>query len=212
MKLSEGQKRSYTMAATRYNSTVRNAASYLGRRGLYDGETIRSYLLGHVTDPLPGDEPVAGRLCIPYVTPSGVVNLKFRCIKDHNCKDIPNHPKYLGRPGAEDRIYNVQALHDAGSVIHVSRGELDALSATMVGFPTIGISGDNKWLPHYTKLLEDFDDVVLFADGDKSGRDAAKYMRGELDNARIVYFPPGQDVNSLLVEGTVDGFRDLVGG
>jgi DNA primase len=82
----------------------------------------------------------------------------------------------------------------------------------VVGFPCIGISGDNKWERHYTTLLEDFEDVVIFADGDKSGREFGKDVRGELDNGRIVYFPSGQDVNSLLVDGTVAQFRDLVEG
>lgn len=212
MKLSEGQKRSYTAAAEHYHGTVRNAASYLGRRGLYDARITRTYLLGHVTEPMPGDEMVVNRLCIPYITPSGVVNLKFRCIQDHECKDVPDHAKYLGRPGAEDRIYNVQALHNAKDRIYVASGELDALSATVVGYPCIGISGDNKWARHYTTLLEDFDDVVIFADGDESGHRFGKDVREELNNGRIVYFPAGEDVNSLLVNGSVARFRDLVEG
>lgn len=211
MKLSEGQKRSFTAAAERYHETVRGAASYLGPRGLWDRSITDSYLLGHVTEPAAGDEDFTGRLVIPYLTPSGVVNLKFRCIEAHDCKAVEHHVKYLGYSGAGDRMYNVAALRDAGDRIHIAEGELDALSATVAGFHAVGISGASKWQPHYSKLVEDFDDVVVFADGDKAGRDFAKHVRSELNNARIVYFPEGEDANSLLAARPVAEFADLVG-
>jgi hypothetical protein len=211
VKLSEGQRKSFTTTAERYHETVAAAASYLADRGLWDPAITASYLLGHVTEPAAGDEDFGGRLVIPYLTPAGVVSLKFRCIQAHDCKAVEHHVKYLGYPGAGDRVYNVQALHDASETIYVAEGELDALSTTVAGFPCIGISGANKWEPHYAKLLEDFDDVVVFADGDKPGRDFAKRVRGELNNARIVYFPEGEDANSVLTAGTVAEFADLVG-
>jgi len=34
--------------------------------------------LGVVVDPLPGHEQFLGRVAIPYVTPSGVVDIRFR--------------------------------------------------------------------------------------------------------------------------------------
>jgi hypothetical protein len=211
VKLSEGQRKSFTTTAERYHETVAGAASYLGPRALWDPAITSFYLLGHVTEPAAGDEDFAGRLVIPYLTPAGVVNLKFRCIEPHDCKQVEHHAKYLGYNGAGDRVYNVRALRDAGARIYVSEGELDALSSTVAGCPCIGISGANKWQPHYGKLLEDFDDVVIFADGDKPGRDFGKRIRSELNNARIVYFPEGEDANSVLATGTVAEFRDLVG-
>ena len=211
MKLSDGQMRSFTTAAERYHERVSNAATYLEPRGLWDPSITDFYLLGHVTVPAPGDEEFAGRLVIPYRTPAGVVNLKFRCIRAHDCKQVEHHLRYHGY-STPDRVYNVQALHDASRTIHIAEGELDALSTTVAGFPCIGISGAHKWRPHYGKLLEDFDDVVIFADGDRSGREFAERIKSELNNARIVYFPDGEDANSVLAS---DGpgnprFRDLV--
>ena len=210
MKLSEGQRKSFTTTAERYNKTVAGAVSYLEGRGLGDLATTSSYLLGHVTEPAPGDEGFRGRLVIPYLTPAGAVNIKFRCIQPHDCKEFEHHLRYHGY-STPDRVYNVRALRDASETIYIAEGELDALSVTVAGFPCIGIPGAGKWQPHYAKLLEDFDDVVVFADGDKAGRDFAKRIRSELNNARIVYFPEGEDANSVLATGTVAEFADLVG-
>jgi len=63
--------------------------------------------LGIVKDPLPGHESYKGRLAIPYITPSGVVDIRFRSINNH-----PDEPKYMGVPGAKTTMYNAQADGD----------------------------------------------------------------------------------------------------
>lgn len=212
MKLTRALKRSLGNAADRYHAHVDRAASYLEERGLWDDGIVEKYRLGVVVDPTPEHEYATGRLSIPYITPTGVVNLKFRCIKGHDCKAIGGHAKYIGIDGLEDRVYNVQALHDATDVVYVAEGELDALSATEAGYPCVGVSGARKWQDHYTRLFEDFAEVVVFAEGDDDGRDFGRRVRDELDNARVVQLPDGEDVNSLLAgeDFTIDDFAALV--
>jgi DNA primase len=200
-----------TEAAQRYHQSVSEAASYLAERGLWEQEAVDGFLLGFAADPAPGHEWFAGRLTIPYLTPSGVVGMKFRCIQGHDCKEA-GHEKYLGPAGQKDRLYNVQALHEANGTVYITEGEIDALSATLAGAPAVGISGASKWQPHYAKVFEDFETVTVLVDGDDAGKDFAKRVRAELEgNVRVVTLPQGYDTNSYILEYGVNVFKDLIG-
>ncbi len=59
--------------------------------------------LGVVDNPSPGHEGYKGKLVIPYITPSGVVDLRFRSIKGED-------PKYIGLPGAKTTMFNAQTV------------------------------------------------------------------------------------------------------
>lgn len=208
MRLSKSQIDSLTKAAETYHQQMDfHTAGYLEARGLY--AAADSFRLGAVVEPLPGHETMAGRLSIPYITPSGVVNLKFRCTQDHECKDH-GHPKYLGLPGHRDRLFNVQALHDAKDVIHICEGESDTIAATLADIYAVGISGASKWEPHYDRVFEDFERVVVLADGDSAGKDFAKRIM-EMDHASVITFPEGQDVNSFILTEGRDAFHKHVG-
>lgn len=215
-KLSASQKASLQRAAELYHSQLDDEAyTYLEGRmpaglGVEEQlEAVRSHLLGVVREPAPGHEDYVGRLCLPYLTPSGVVALRFRCLRDHDCKDV-KCAKYLDLGHQETRLYNVAALRLANDTLLVTSGELDAWSATVVGFPAVGISGDTKWKPHWSRNLEDFEEVVAVCDGDKSGREFGKRITTEVERARAVHMPAGHDTNSILVEYGAEAFRDLV--
>lgn len=198
-----------TEAAKEYHEHVALAAYYLQGRGL-DERVADSCLLGVVAEPRPEHRYAAGRLSIPYITPSGVVNIKFRCI---TCSDkCEGHPKYFGVTGEDDRLYNVQALHDAEDVIFVTEGEIDAISASISGFPAVGVSGANKWAEHYTKLFEDFSEIVVLADGDKAGEDFARRVLHEVGDSRVIYMPEDADVNKVFVDEGPEGLRRLIEG
>jgi hypothetical protein len=98
--------------------------------------TIASkYQLGYVGKPLPGDERFAGRLAIPYITPAGVVSIKFRSLSAGGAK-------YIYHSGQKNHLYNTKAYFDAGIAIGISEGEMDAISATEhLGLPTLGVPG-----------------------------------------------------------------------
>lgn len=154
-------------------------------------ETARLARLGVVVEPETGHEAFTGRLSIPYVTKSGVVDLRFRSLNP------AVEPKYMGLTGAETRMFNVLDVEKANDFIGVCEGELDTLTVShCVGIPCVGVPGANSWKRHYTRLLADFERVFVFADGDQPGTEFARSLARELP-VTIVQMPDGEDVNSV---------------
>ena len=155
MRLTSSQKESLAKAVTTYQESIHLAEEYLARRGLtmQDADTT---LLGVVEEPLPGHEAYRGRLAIPYLTPTGVVDIRFRAI-DYS------EPKYLGLPGSETRFYNVNAYFEATDWICLCEGEIDTMTLSKLGYPALGVPGVKNIKPHHYKILSDFDRVYVFA-------------------------------------------------
>ncbi|NDB57083.1 topoisomerase [bacterium] len=157
-------------------------------------EEARKFHLGVVDNPLPGHEGYKGKLVIPYITPSGVVDLRFRSIHGEE-------PKYIGLPGAKTTMFNAQAVLTADGYICVTEGEIDCITTvSKTGHPAVGIPGANNWKPYYSKILDDFDTVIVLADGDSPGLEFGKKISRELGNVNIVQMPEGQDVNSIVLQ------------
>lgn len=160
--------------------------------------------LGVVVEPETGHEAFAGRLSIPYITKTGVVDLRFRSLNP------AVEPKYMGITGAETKMYNVLDVEKAGDFIGVCEGELDTLTmSACIGIPCIGVPGANSWKRHYTRLLADFERVFVFADGDQPGTEFARSLARELP-VTIVQLPEGEDVNSVYVQHGSDYLRQKV--
>lgn len=147
--------------------------------------------MGVVHEPLTGHEQYKGRLAIPYLTRSGVVDLRFRSMD-------ASEPKYMGLTGASTHLFNVRALFKPSTHVSVCEGEIDAITLDYVcDIPAVGVPGVNNWKKHYSRLLMDFDKVFLFADGDSAGQEFAKSLTRELNNLIVVQMPDGEDVNSM---------------
>ena len=176
-------------AATKYAANIYQAEDYLRSRGI-PIEIARLARLGVVAEPEVGHEIYQGRLSIPYITKSGVVDLRFRSLNP------AVEPKYMGLTGADTKMYNVLDIERAGDFIGVCEGELDTLTmSACVGIPCIGVPGANSWKKHYTRLLADFERVYIFSDGDQPGKEFANSLARELP-CTVVQFPDGEDVNS----------------
>jgi DNA primase len=148
-----------------------------------------------VANPLPGHEAYRNRLTIPYVTPSGVVDIRFRSLSNNE------DPKYMGVPGAKTTMFNAQVVLTAGSYICVTEGELDTVVLSVkTGHPSVGIPGVNNWRPYYGKILDDFETVIVLADGDNAGLEFGKRLSRELHNVNLLQMPEGHDVNSIIVQ------------
>lgn len=186
-------------ATTAYHATVADAADYLKARGI-NGEIAVAARLGYVRDPLPGHENYRGRLAIPYITANGrVTDIRFRCAQAHDCKEL-GHPKYLSQPGHSPRLYNTVIWDSAENIIALTEGELDALILThRVGIPAIGVSGVQAWKTLYRHAFEDFEEVLVFGDGDDAGRDWAGVVCNDLENATPVHMPDGMDVTDVFL-------------
>lgn len=208
-RLSGRMRETLNRAAAQYGSEIDGAKEFLAARGI-GRDAALSARLGYVATPLPGHEAYAGKLAIPYVTESGVVDIRFRCAEQHSCKDY-GHPKYLSLPGSQTRMYGVTSILEADDMIAVTEGELDAVVlAHCVGIPAVGIPGATNWKPHYRRVLEDFDSVFIFGDGDKAGNEFTSTLVKELDGAVPVRLPDGKDVNDLYLSGGAEAIYSLI--
>lgn len=206
-RLTVEQRLGLEFATSQYEQNLHLAEEYLSSRG-FSEETASSSRLGVVVEPVPGDDQFIGRLAIPYLTRSGVVDIRFRCLKAHDCK-AENCKKYLGHPGRPLRLYNVEALFEADDFIVLCEGELDTITATQCGFPAVGVPGVGGWKPHFNRIFEDYQRVYLFADGDEAGRKFGERLKQEL-SAVVVTMPEGEDVNSAFVKFGEDYLRSRI--
>lgn len=230
--LSESHKSWLTELAHKYHEDLSDEVrSYLADRAL-GPDAVSGSLLGLVSDPDPAHEQYRGRLSIPFITPTGVVAMRFRCLDTHeetinynpgpgkpvekrgtgvfkSCSDL-SHGKYESPAGESTHLYNVQALHDATTEIGVSEGELDAAVATYAGLPTVGCPGSQNWKPFFYRLFEDFEHVYLLGDGDKAGRKWAAGLAPVIPGAVSRVMPNGHDVSSYVMEHGPDQFLESV--
>jgi DNA primase len=204
MKQSILQKELLGKAAAGYAENIYQAEDYLRSRGI-PLEVARLASLGVVAEPETGHEAFKGRLSIPYVTKTGVVDLRFRSLNP------AVEPKYMGMTGAETRMYNVTDVERASDYIGICEGEIDTLTmARVIGIPCVGVPGANSWKKHYTRLLADFERVFVFADGDQPGTEFARSLARELP-VTVIQSPDGHDVNSLYLQEGPTYFHSKMG-
>lgn len=203
MRLSTSQKTFLERATVQYENEITIAQDYLVHRGL-NVEEVKRFRLGVVVNPLPGHEQYKDRLAIPYITPSGIVDIRFRTIKSED-------PKYLGLVGSKTTLYNVTDLFRSSKYICVCEGEIDTITVNVrTKHPTIGVPGANNWKPHYSRILNDFETVIVLADGDQAGAEFGRKISRELNNVHIVQMPDDYDVNSLVAERGADYIDEKV--
>jgi DNA primase len=189
-----------------------SALTYLVKRGL-TRETVESFRLGLVKNPPPetGHDFQIDRLAIPYITQTGIVQVRFRALPYDGIPGNPEpSPKMKGESGAKGTIYNARQLLDSTEIIAVCEGEFDTMSAVQSGIPAIGIAGANAWQPVYGRVLR-WRKVIVLADNDDHGEGMkfAETVQAST-RARIKLMPKGHDVNSFLVEFGEEKLRELV--
>ena len=203
--LSVDAKNSLKEATEAYYNQVGDIADYLLGRGI-NGEAARTHRLGYVKEPMIGHEAYAGRLSIPYLTPTGPVDLRFRALHPDET------PKYMSRAGAEQHMYNVLAFQEDSDVICICEGEIDTIVMhSMVGIPAVGMPGANGWKSWYHRAFMDYRKVLVLTDGDQAGRDMGKKIMQAIDVAVIVSMPDGLDVNEVFLAEGAEGIRKRVG-
>jgi len=203
-RLSKSQRELLAKATENYEKNLGEALPYLESRGITEA-TARMFRLGFVKNPETGHELYQGKLSIPYITPSGVVDIRFRSLSNDS------GPKYLSRPGASTHIYNITALNKDNGMLVICEGEIDTIIATQVGLIAVGLPGANNWKPFYSRVLDGWDKIMLFCDGDNAGREMAKTISRELDNVFPVFMPDNQDVNDVFLAEGAEGLRRRVG-
>lgn len=204
------------------------AEDFLGTRGLAYPSIIREtdarFRLGFVDDPLTGHEQYRGFLSIPYLrwspgqqpeaadarpssSTSGrefgwaVVSIRFRRLDNGS-------PKYLTVAGDRPRLYNTTALLKQTPIVGITEGEIDCISAESCGIPSVGVAGAENWKPHFREPFLGYREVFVFADGDEAGMRFATTVAKTLPNAKVIPFPPGQDVNSFVKQQGPEALRE----
>lgn len=210
---STSMRKSLEQASLRYEKALKDSdlgMIYLTKRGI-TSETAEYFRLGLVDDPAPGHEFNVGRLSIPYITQTGIVQIRFRALPYDGIPGNPEpSPKIKSEAGSGNTIYNVSALHSSNPDVFVCEGEPDTWSAHQAGLPVIGIPGANAWQEVYGRILR-FRKVCVLADNDDHG-EGLKFAETvqHSTRARIVLMPSGHDVNSFLMENGEEEFRKLV--
>lgn len=192
-----------------------SALIYLKMRGL-TSETINSFRLGLVENPLPesGHDFMKDRISIPYITQTGVVQLRFRAVPYTFIPGEPEpSPKMKGEAGVHTTIYNAIQLLDDTEVLCVCEGEFDTMSAVQSGLPAIGIPGAQSWQNVYGRALR-YRKVIILADNDDHGEGLkfAEKVQQDVRGARIKLMPEGMDVNNYLVEHGEEKLKEFVNG
>lgn len=175
---------------------------YLDRRLSGSYEWAR---LGYVKDPLPGHESYQGMLAIPYLRYHPrrgwtCVSIRFRTLEPEG------QPKYMSLPGVKPRLYNTPRILGDPPAIGICEGELDALTATLAGLPTVGVPGATCWQPHWKEIFKGYPKVFIFTDGDKPGKKLGREILDDIPQATLIDLPDGEDINSLCTTQGEDIF------
>lgn len=202
------RRRILTDRATTYADNLPDVLPYLLDRGISQ-QVAEMFMLGYVP---PGGE-YSRRLTIPYITPAGVVQMKYRCVNpDHHVgtKHTGDCPKYLYDTGTGTRLYNAQVLIQTPDRVVVTEGELDAIAVqAYCGVPAVGYPGAKAWQkhPHYRLCFEGVSEVIVVADGDDTGREAARRVAESIGTAaRVLDLPSGEDSNSVIASEGAGAF------
>lgn len=169
---------------------------------------MNRFRLGYVGDPLPGHEMYQGMLSIPYLRWSAdkewaVVSIRFRRLDE-------NKPKYLTLAGDRPRLFNTMALLKDTPNVAITEGELDAITATICGIPSVGVPGAQNWQPHFREPFLGYRNVYILADGDDAGMQFATQVSATLPNSKIIPMPSGEDVNSVVTTKGKDALMERI--
>jgi len=192
-----------------------SALTYLKMRGLTK-EAVLSFRLGLVENPLPesGHDFMIGRISIPYITQTGIVQIRFRAVPFTGIPGEPEpSPKMKGEAGIHTTIYNAIQLIQDTEILCVCEGEFDTISAVQSGLPAIGIPGAQSWQSVYGRALR-YRKVIILADNDDHGEGLkfAETVQSDVRGARIKLMPKGMDVNNYLTEFGEDKLKEFVNG
>lgn len=207
--LSASQREMLEEAVASYEESIDvHAAAYLLGRGIEE-ETAATFRLGVVSDPYPGHERFRGWLAIPYLDRHGKpLSIRFRCMEQHNHRDY-YHGKYMSITDEPSRVFNIGAIHRAGTEIHVTEGEFDAVILNQLGLPAVAIPGASGFQGHHRRMLAGFSRTWVWGDPDEAGADFTNRVCRMLRSAKGVRLRLG-DVTDTYLMGGDEAIHNLI--
>ncbi len=156
--------------------------------------------IGRVTLSLAGVTARHGRVRIPYRLANGA---------EHNARLIGGPRCWWERRGLELVPFGLEQLPSAAraarSVLFIAEGESDALMIRdQVGEHdgrttyAIGLPGAGTWRAEWVSLAARFERVYLVPDADAAGERMARMVLDDVDWARRVCLPTGEDARSVV--------------
>lgn len=215
------QRESLALAVHAYNeqAACSTGSEYFAARGLVP-EMVSRWRLGYVEEAVDeAHEKYVGRIAIPYYTPEGYANIVFRCthLPGEECKSIPHHQKYMSLSGLYRPMFNANILSRGHDVIYLVEGEINAIIATFYGMPTVGLTTNKRWEPHWSFMFDGPTRKVALCDGDEADPKTGKIAGQEFGEmcmdkigADVVTFPSGLDVASFNLERGSEGLVRFV--
>lgn len=193
-------------------------ADALRRAGFAEELGVEAALLGRSGSGRVYDR-FRGRLMFPIRSLSGnVIAFGGRIITDEDeAKYINSSDSPLYKKG--DHLYGLQQARRAvaaGAPFLLTEGYMDVLTLHQYGYSSaVGVLG-TAFTPEQVKRLSGFTSrVELLFDGDRAGRKAALRACGMLLSkglsCKVILFPEGEDIDSLLRKAGKDVFEDLRG-
>lgn len=185
-------------ATARYQAAVDlREMDYLMERGL-SGQTLDTFRLGVASDPLPEHKWYRGMIAIPYIVDGKPVQMRFRCIEDH---EHTGHGKYNTMLGDPARMFNVDALSWAQSEIHVTEGEFDAMVLCQLGLPAVAVAGVNSFKKHHARMLAGFNRIYAWGDPDEAGTGFIQMLRQRFPRSAVGAQSELGDVTETYLRG-----------
>ena len=123
-----------------------------------------------------------------------------------NAELLDGAPKMMAAPGTPRELFPpIEAIED--STVWLVEGEPDAISATSVGLPAVGVPGSASWRSEWAERFAGRD-VIVCCDCDGPGRGLAARAADDLIEhaamVRVVDLAParddGHDIGSLVAE------------
>lgn len=180
------------------------AEEYLIKERGLSKEVLRSFQIGFVGEPHPGDDIFRGMISFPFLTPTGPVAAQYRRVGDGS------GARFLSR-GSTKRPYNTNVFLQPHRKVFLCEGVIDTLTIADIGLPAVGLPGVDSWEKVFARAFRNRK-VVVLADGDDKGQgwDFANKVLRDVDECETILFED-EDVNSFFVKHGVDSLREKIG-
>lgn len=152
-------------------------------------------------------------IVFPFLSPAGELEmLKYLHVE----RDDKGKKKTVCTADCRPTLWGWQALPENTRTVVITEGEIDAMSMTVYGYPSLsvpfggGSGAKQQWIDHQYDELDRFETIYLVLDNDDAGQIANKEISQRLGLHRCrVAVLPFKDANECLTRGTTKAEIDI---